>query len=150
MFVGLCHASGVNAFHIMVVDECSQNGFYRATSPFDQSSMVSFVFCKFLMHFIVQRLVDAFIYLFKLRSFAATSCSQWAIFTVSFAASKCLFFVTFAVGSDTFKGQNRFISTFLNPFILVEIFVINKSFSFSFVLSKIGYPSIDSFLLTIL
>src|SRR5690554_6452359 len=66
VFVCLRHTSGVDSSHIVVVDECAQNGFYRAAPPFDQPAVVGFVLGKFFVHFIIKGLVDTVFNLFKL------------------------------------------------------------------------------------
>ena len=61
MLVGLWHSSAVDPLHIVVVDECSQNGFYCTAAAFGEETGVVFVPVQLFMHLVVQRFVDAFL-----------------------------------------------------------------------------------------
>ena len=60
--------------------------------------MIRFVVRKLFVHFIVKRFMDTFIKLFKLGYLSTAWLSEWAIFTVSFAAAIGLILVTFTDG----------------------------------------------------
>jgi len=87
MFVGGFHTSGVHFLHIVVVDQHSQLRLHSATPTFGEESCVIFVLIQFLVHRIIQWLVNAVVQLFKLRHFSATFLSKWIVFAVFLAAS---------------------------------------------------------------
>src|SRR5690554_6218401 len=98
MFIGLRHSPRVYPFHIVVVDECTQNGLHRTAPPFGKASRVVLIAVKFLMHLVVKRFVYAFLQFFKFCYLAATHCPKRTIFTVFFAAAVALLLIAFAIG----------------------------------------------------
>ena len=98
MFVCLRHSSGVDSSHIVVVDECAQNGFYRAAPPFDQPAVVGFVLGKFFVHFIIKGLVDTVFNLFELGYLAAACRPEWTLSAILFTAAIALLLIAFTVG----------------------------------------------------
>ena len=98
VLVGLGHAATVNSSHIVVVNERTQNRFYCAAAPLDQPAMIGLVFRQFLVHLVIQRLVDTVFYLFKLGDFTTTFRSERTFSTVLFTTSVAFLLVTFTVG----------------------------------------------------
>jgi len=53
------------------------------------------------------------------------------MFTVALATPVRFLLVTFAVGSDAFEGQNCFIATLLDTFVLMLFFIEDKANTFN-------------------
>ena len=98
MFVGLRHTPRVDSSHIVVVDECAQNGLHRPAPPFDQPAVIGLVLGKFFVHFIVKGLVNAVFNLFEFGYFATTFRPEWALSAILFAAAVALLLIAFAIG----------------------------------------------------
>src|SRR5690606_36476819 len=98
VLIGLCHSSGVDAFHVVVVDERSQDRFYGGASSFGEKSGVVLVPVQLFLHPVIQRFVKAVFYLFELGYFSTTSGSKGTIPAILFTASITLLLIAFAVG----------------------------------------------------
>ncbi len=59
MFVRLSHTSGINPFHIVMVDQRAQNRLYARTSALGKETSVIGIAPQLFVHFIVQVFVDA-------------------------------------------------------------------------------------------
>ena len=98
MLVGLWHSSAVDPLHIVVVDECSQNGFYCTAAAFGEETGVVFVSVQLLVHLVVKWFVDTVFYLFKFRDFATALCSERTFSAIRFTAPVALLLIPLAVG----------------------------------------------------
>jgi len=150
MLVGVFHPSCIHPLHTVEVDQRAQHGFHRRAAPFGEETGVVFVFAEFLVHGIVERFVDAVFYLLELRDLAATFRSQRAVTTGALAAAVNVLRVTFAVGFGAFEEQQCMVSTGLLALVTVFGSVVEKPFSFGFVLSEVGDVGVDALLFAVL
>ena len=104
MLVGVFHPSCIHPLHTVEVDQCTQHGFHRRAAPFAEQARVVSVFVKFLVHGIVERLVDAVLYLLELSYPAAALDTQRTVPAVFLAAAVAFLAVTLGVGQNSFKN----------------------------------------------
>src|SRR5690606_3501914 len=150
VFVGLFHTPGVDSFHIVMVDECTQDRFYCAATAFGQKTCVVFVFVQLFVHLVIQRLMKTVFNLFEPGDFSTTLCSERSISAIILAYSIACPMITFTSGHYAFNRQISLVASFFDTFVTVFFFVEHKSFSFRFILSEVWHIGIDVFLLAIL
>lgn len=70
MFAGVFDAPGIHPFHIGKIEQSAQHRFYGFAPDFYHSFGIRFITFQFLVHGIIQWLVDAVIQLFVLGDLA--------------------------------------------------------------------------------
>ena len=71
MLVGILHSSCVHPLHAQKIDQGAQYRLHRGTPALDQEAGVVFVSVQLLVHLVIERLMDAHLYLLELRGPAA-------------------------------------------------------------------------------
>ena len=150
MLVCLSHTARIYSLHVVMVNQRAQNRLHSGTSAFGKHTRVVGVAVEFFVHRIIQRFVDAVIQFFKLRNLATTFGPERTVFAIPFAASVNVLRVTFAVGFGAFEEQQCMVSTGLLAFVTVFGSVVEKPFSFGFVLSEVGDVGVDALLFAVL
>ena len=87
MFIGIFYSSGIHPFHVVVINQRTQNWLYTGASAFSEKTSVIGIAFQFFVHFVIERFVDRIIYLFKLGHSTTTFCAKRTIFAVAFATA---------------------------------------------------------------
>ena len=87
MFIGIFYSSGIHPFHVVVINQRTQNWLYTGASAFSEKTSVIGIAFQFFVHFVIERFVDRIIYLFKLGHSTTTFCAKRTIFAVALATA---------------------------------------------------------------
>ena len=114
MLACLGHAPAVDAAHVVMVDQGSEDWFHSGASSLDQTPVIGFVSSKLLMHSIVQRLVDGVVDFLERCVFPDAFFSQGAVPAYLFTAAVALHLVPFRSHHLLLERQDGFVASFLH------------------------------------